>query len=105
MNNFDGYNEIKYLDSTQEYLYHCENIIPLHTHRSYNYSEFSQVMLQNNLVRYALDMPSQLVNDEPKFEIVRTKDFDEFSRSSSSSQFYSKSAGDGKNQRVLDLEE
>ena len=52
-------------------------------------------MLQNNLVRYALDMPSQLVNDEPKFEIVRTKDFDEFSRSSSS-QFYSKSAGEGK---------
>ena len=38
LNNFDTYGELKYLDSTQEFLLSCENTIPLQIHKGYNYS-------------------------------------------------------------------
>jgi len=48
-------------------------------------------------------MPSQLVNDELKLEVVKTRDLDEFSRSSSSG-VYQEGQKD-RDVRVLDSEE
>jgi hypothetical protein len=38
LNSFDGYADLKYLDSTQEYLYNCENVIPMQVHKGYSYA-------------------------------------------------------------------